>query len=73
MDQELKRYRTRLQRKWDRRTTRRDSDGRRKEDYKSPSFFTVGFIVQLLTLIIGGLVLLVVMGCRSIKKSLLGG
>lgn len=73
MDQERERYRMRLQHKWDRRVIKHDNGGRREKDYKSPPFFTLGFIIQLLTLIIGGFVFLVIVGCQSIKKAILGG
>lgn len=73
MDKEMERYRAKLQRKWDRRTTRRDNGGRRKADYHAPKFWTVGFIVQFFSLIIGGLILLVLAGCAMIKKSIVGG
>ena len=70
---EMEKYRTRLQRKWDRRTTRFGAGGRRRIDYKSPPFFTLGFVVQFLTVIIGGLVLLLVAGCAAVKRTFLGG
>lgn len=73
MDQEMERYRARLQRKWDRRTTRRDSGGRRGTDYKPPKFWTWDFTVMLGTLIFGGLAMLLLGGCAYIKKTILGG
>lgn len=69
---EMERYRTRLQRKWDRRVTRRDTGGRRVSDYKPPRFWTWGFVIQFFTVLIGGLVMLFLAGCAAIKKSLGG-
>lgn len=72
---EMELYRAKIEKRYHdrRKVDRRDEGGRRKEDYKSPPFFTLGFIVQFLTLIIGGFILLVVAGCVSIKKTITGG
>jgi hypothetical protein len=70
---EMERYRTRLQRKWERRTTRRNNSGRRVSDYKPPRFWTWGFVVQFVTLIVYGLALLFLAGCAYIKRTIIGG
>lgn len=70
---EMERYRMRLQGKWNRRVTKRNNGGRRKVDYKAPSWFTVGDIIQFVLLLGSGIVLLVLGGCTYIKKMLIGG
>lgn len=70
---EMERYRTRLQRKWDRRVTKRNSGGRRVSDYKPPRFWTWDFLVALATLLVGGLCMLILGGCAYVKRTFLGG
>lgn len=70
---EIERYRTRLQRKWERRTTRRDNGGRRISDYKPPRFWTWDFIVMLGGIIVMGFCMLILGGCSYVKRTFLGG
>lgn len=73
MSDEMEKYRNKLQRKWDRRTTKRSNSGRRGTDYRPPKFWTWDFIAMLGTFVISGFVLLVLGGCAYIKKTILGG
>lgn len=70
---EIERYKIRLQRKWDRRTTRRADGGRRVSDYKPPRFWSWKIAVQFFIIVISGIVVLLLEGCLLIKKSILGG
>lgn len=71
---ELKKYKERIEKRYNNRRnkTRYKNDGRRREDYHSPRFWTWGFVMQLFTLVIGGLVMLFAGGCAAVKKSLGG-
>lgn len=75
MDKELEKYRARIFRKYqNRRTGSRYADGgRRRIDYKSPSWFTWADTIQFLLLIGGGICLLFLAGCAYVKKTFLGG
>lgn len=72
---DMERYRAKIERRYrDRRTPNRYVEGgRRVADFKSPSFFTVGFVVQFLTLILGGACLLFLTSCAYVKRIFLGG
>lgn len=72
---ELKKYKERIEKRYNNRRnkTRYKNDGRRREDYHSPRFWTWDFIVMLGTLIFGGLAMLLLGGCAYIKKTILGG
>lgn len=73
--EEMEKYRAKIERRYRRRRTggRYLEGGRRSDDYKSPPLFTWSTTIQFLTLIIGGIWLLFLAGCVSIKKSILGG
>lgn len=72
---EMERYKAKIERRYRRRRSgeRYLQGGRRNEDYKSPPLFTWETTVQFLFLIVGGIWLLFLAGCVSIKKSILGG
>lgn len=72
---DMEKYRAKINRRYrDRRTPNRYIEGgRRIEDFKSPPFWTVGFFVQFLSVVLGGLVLLLLAGCATVKRTFLGG
>lgn len=72
---ELEKYRAKINRRYHNRRTlnRHIEGGRRTIDFKSPPFWTLGFIVQFLTVVLGGLILLFFAGCGYIKRTLIGG
>lgn len=72
---DMERYRAKIERRYrNRRTPNRYVEGgRRVADFKSPPFWTLGFVVQFLTLIVGGAVLLFFTGCVYVKRTFLGG
>lgn len=69
---EVEAYRERIERRYgDRR--KKSRRGKRDRRYKPPRFWTVGFVVQLVGMILMALTMMLLSGCQAIKKTLIGG
>lgn len=68
MDNEIERYRAKLQRKWDRRVTKRYKSGRRVSDYKAPPMWTWDFIALFAVTLVSGACMVILSGCASMKR-----
>ena len=66
---EMETYRNRIYK--DRRKTPRGTN--RRQRGHTPPFWTIGLVVQLITLILTGLLMIILSGCAYIKKTFLGG